>query len=145
MTQLQAFDASATALQSELLSRVVAGPMMNQGETLEQTTVANANNGTALNLLPGTSHAWYADMSYTIGRMRLVEQDLAGQVVGSARALHSNAERTAAETGGLALLALLLVLLITVLIARSMLGPLRRLRKAPWTSRKPGCPPRSVS
>ncbi len=128
-TQLQAFDASATALQSELLSRVVAGPMMNQGETLEQTTVANSNNGTALNLLPGTSRAWYADMSYTIGRMRLVEQDLAGQVVGSARALHSNAERTAAETGGAALLALLIVLLITVLIARSMLGPLRRLKE----------------
>jgi signal transduction histidine kinase len=128
-TQLQAFDASATALQSDLLSRVVAGPMMNQAETLEQSTVANANNGTALNLLPGTSHAWYADMSYTIGRMRLVEQDLAGQVVQSARALHSNAERTAAETGGAALLALLLVLLITVLIARSMLGPLRRLKE----------------
>ena len=128
-TQLQAFDASATALQSGLLSRVVAGPLMNQAETLEQTTVANSNNGTALNLLPGTSHDWYADMSYTIGRMRLVEQDLAGQVVRSARALHSNAERTAAETGGAALLALLLVLLITVLIARSMLGPLRRLKE----------------
>jgi signal transduction histidine kinase len=128
-TQLQAFDASATALQSELLSHVVAGPMMNQADELEQTTVANANNGTALNLLPGTSHAWYADMSYTIGRMRLVEEDLAGQVLGSARALHSNAERTVLESGGLALLALLLVLLITVLIARSMLRPLRRLRE----------------
>jgi signal transduction histidine kinase len=79
--------------------------------------------------LTGTSHAWYADMSYTIGRMRLVERELAGQVVGSARALHSNAERTVLETGGLALLALLLVLLITVLIARSMLGPLRRLKE----------------
>jgi signal transduction histidine kinase len=139
-TQLQAFDASATALQSELLSRVVAGPLMNQGETLEQTTVANSSNGTALNLLPGTSHAWYADMSYTIGRMRLVEQDLAGQVVGSARALHSNAERTAAETGGVALLALLLVLLITVLIARSMLGPLRRLKEGALDIAETGLP-----
>jgi len=127
--QLQAFDASATALQGGLLSHVVAGPLMNQADTLEQSTVANVSNGTALHLPPGTSHAWYADMSYTIGRMRLVEQDLAGQVVGSARALHSNAERTVAETGGAALLALLLVLLITVLIARSMLGPLRRLRE----------------
>jgi signal transduction histidine kinase len=139
-TQLQAFDASATALQSDLLSHVVAGPMTNQAESLEQTTVDNAANGTALNLLPGTSHAWYAEMSYTIGRMRMVEQDLAGQVVGSARALHSSAERTVLETSGLALLALLLVLLITVLIARSMLSPLRRLKEGALDIAETGLP-----
>jgi signal transduction histidine kinase len=139
-TQLQAFDASATALQSELLSHVVAGPMTNQAESLEQSTVADAANGTALNLLPGTSHDWYTDMSDTIGRMRRVEQDLAGQTVGSARALHSNAERTVLETGGLALLALLLVLLITVLIARSMLGPLRRLKEGALDIAETGLP-----
>ncbi len=128
-TQLQAFDASATAPQGELLSRVVTGPMMAQADELEQSTVADASNRTTVTLFPGTAHSWYQDMSYTIGRMRLVEQDLAVQVVQSAQALHSNAARTVLETGGAALLALLLVLLLTVLIARSMLGPLRRLKQ----------------
>ena len=103
---------------------------MNQAETLEQTTVANTDNGTALNLGPSASHAWYTDMSYTIGRMRLVEQDLAGSIVQSAQgAAQQRASAPLLETGGAALLALLIVLLITVLIARSMLGPLRRLKE----------------
>jgi signal transduction histidine kinase len=128
-SELESFNASATAPESQLLSRTVSGPLMNQAETLEQTTVANTDNGTALNLGPGASHAWYTDMSYTIGRMRLAEGTLAGSVVRSAQALRSSAERTVIETGGAALLALLIVLLITVLIARSMLSPLRRLRQ----------------
>ncbi len=128
-SDLTLFNASATAPESQLLSHTVAGPLMNQAETLEQSTVANTDNGTSLNLGPSASHAWYTDMSYTIGRMRLVEQQLAGSIVQSARALRSSAERTVLETGGAALLALLIVLLITVLIARSMLGPLRRLKE----------------
>ena len=139
-TQLQAFDASATALQGELLSRVVTGPMMADADELEQSTVAEASNRATVTLFPGTSHSWYADMSYTIGRMRLVERDLAGQVVGSARALHSSAERTVLETSGVALLALLLVLLITVLIARSMLSPLRRLKEGALDIAETGLP-----
>jgi signal transduction histidine kinase len=139
-TQLQAFDASATAQQSELLSRVVAGPMMDQADELEQSTVENASSRNTLTLFPGTSHSWYADMSYTIHRMRLVEQVLAGQVVRSARALHSSAERTVLETSGLALLVLLLVLLITVLIARSMLSPLRRLKEGALDIAETGLP-----
>jgi len=139
-TQLQAFDASATALQGDLLSRVVTGPMMADADELEQSTVADASNRATVTLFPGTSHAWYADMSYTIGRMRLVERDLAGQVVGSARALHRSAERTVLETSGVALLALLLVLLITVLIARSMLGPLRRLKEGALDIAETGLP-----
>jgi signal transduction histidine kinase len=129
-SDLESFNASATAPQSQLFSRAVAGPLMNQAETLEQTTVANTANGTALNPGPGAGRAWYTDMSYTIGRMRLVEQDLAGSVVQNAQGLRGSAERTVLETGGAALLALLLVLLITVLIARSMLGPLRRLKES---------------
>ena len=128
-SDLALFSASATAPQSQLRTRTVAGPLVNQAQSIEQVAVANTNNGTALSLGPGAGHAWYADMSYTIGRMRQVEQQLAGSVVSSAQALRSGAVSTVLQTGGAALAALLIVLLITVLIARSMVRPLRRLKE----------------
>ena len=99
-SDLTLFNASATAPGGPVAQPTVAGPLMNQAETLEQTTVANTDNGTSLNLGPSASHAWYTEMSYTIGRMRLVEQQLAGSIVQSAHALRSSAERTVLETGG---------------------------------------------
>ena len=82
-------------------------------------------------------------MSYTIGRMRLVN-GAGGRIAGQARALH-RVRRGRSATAAVAAAALIIVLLVTVLIARSLVGPLRQLKAGASTSRKPGCPPKSMS
>jgi signal transduction histidine kinase len=69
-------------------------------------------------------------MSYTVGWMRHAEQQLSGWIPTYAQALRQDAERSAITTGGAALAALALILLATMIIARSMVRPLRRLKAA---------------
>lgn len=71
---------------------------------------------------------YYGDMSQTITRMRSVEVGLASAIVARAQALQhgarQSAEFTAAVTGGV----LLLVLIAALIVARSLVEPLRRLQ-----------------
>ncbi len=71
---------------------------------------------------------WFSDNSVVLDRMRKVETQVAGDVVTRARDLEDAEQRNAIITAGLILLLLLLVLGLTVVIARSMVTPLRRLR-----------------
>jgi hypothetical protein len=71
---------------------------------------------------PGLDAAtWYGDMTTTIGDTRKVADQLAGQITGQANTLKSNAAKTLLLTST-AVLALLLVLLISAVLAR----PLRK-------------------
>ena len=71
---------------------------------------------------------WYSTMTDTIARMRSVEQQVAaGIVAGASRSSRARGSRqvlTAAVTGAV----LLLVLLLTFIVARSLVDPLRRLQ-----------------
>ncbi|MER5648936.1 nitrate- and nitrite sensing domain-containing protein [Streptosporangium sp. NPDC002524] len=71
---------------------------------------------------------WFSDNTVVLDRMRKVETQVAGDVVTRARDLEDAEQRNAIVTAGLILLLLLLVLGLTVVIARSMVSPLRRLR-----------------
>ena len=76
----------------------------------------------------GAPLLYYNDMTDTIKRMRSVETRLGSVIVTRSQALEAgarqSAEFTAAVTGGV----LLLVLLATILVARSLVEPLRRLQ-----------------
>jgi signal transduction histidine kinase len=125
-SDLASFMTSATLGQSQALSNTVAGPPVDQAQAMEQAAVVTGSRGAGLS--PVLRGPWSADMTYTVARMRLDEQQLAGSVVTQARALHQGAERSALLTGLAALVVLVIVLMITVLIARSMVRPLRTLR-----------------
>ncbi|GAA3099324.1 histidine kinase [Streptosporangium carneum] len=71
---------------------------------------------------------WFSDNSFILDRMRKVETQVAGDVITRARELEDTEQRNAIIASGLILLLLILVLGLTVLIARSMVLPLRRLR-----------------
>jgi signal transduction histidine kinase len=124
------------------------------GTTGTQGTPANGGKGTgknkpapppapmtlvkyACNLSPSTTNGvyckgaagiWYTDMTGTLGKIQSVEQQLASQIVTRSQALEhgarQSAEFTAAITGGV----LLLVLIATIIVARSLVEPLRRLQ-----------------
>jgi signal transduction histidine kinase len=69
-------------------------------------------------------------MSYTVGWMRQAEQQLAGWITAYAGSLQQSAMRSAMITGGAALAALAVALLAALIMARSVVRPLRRLEAA---------------
>ena len=126
-TDLASFETSATLGDTQILDNTVAGPRVDQARALEQRAIVIGQSGGMLNLGP-TSRQWYADMSYTIDRMRLAERQLANSIARQAQALHQGAMRSLLLTAGAAAAVLIFVLLATLIIARSMVRPLRQLK-----------------
>ncbi len=67
-------------------------------------------------------------MSATISQMRGVESQVVGSIIAQSRALRRGADRSALVTGIVVLSTLVLLLILTAIIASSMVRPLRRLR-----------------
>ena len=122
---LALFRSSATAEQSWALARTLASPLAQQATAVEQRSTA-AGDGT-LALGDRAGEQWQAGMSYTVGWMRDAEQQLADWVTTYAGTEQSDAMRSAVIAGSAALAGLLLVVLATVLLARSLARRLRRL------------------
>jgi signal transduction histidine kinase len=123
---LASFQTSSTLAGLQAFTDTVAGAPVDQATAMESSAIVTGGTGGELD--PRTAGAWSADMTYTVGRMRLAEQRLTRSIAGQARAAHSGAERSALLTGAAALAVLLLVLLATVIIARSLVRPLRLLK-----------------
>jgi len=123
---LASFNTAATLGERQAFDNIVAGSMVDQARALEQHAIVAGSTGGTLGA--GVSQQWDADMFNTVARMRLAERQLAASIVAQARVLHQGAERSAVLTGAAALAVLIFVLLATVIIARSMVRPLRLLK-----------------
>jgi hypothetical protein len=121
---LSQFQTSATVGQQQLFSNAVPPAAMDQDQVLEQLAVDVANPQD-VGVSPGQ---WYSSMSGTIGRMRGVEQRLAASVVAQSLSLEQGAEGAAVLTAILSAGLLLLAGAATIIVARSMVRPLRSLR-----------------
>ena len=127
-SDLVSFRSSATPEQTWALTGTLAGSVPRQARALEQrATVAGPG---ALALGARASQQWRAGMSYTVGWMRHAEQQLTGSITSYAQALQRGAVRSAIITAGAALIALVLVFLATLIIARSIVRPPRLLEAA---------------
>jgi signal transduction histidine kinase len=128
-----AFDATATPAEQSYFSRVVAGPLVRQAVDIEQYVVSTGSLDIGNGALNISAHDapdhWYSAMSGTIDRMQTVELGVAGNLVARAQVLQRGAERSALLIGILAAAILILVLLATFALARSLVLPLRRLRE----------------
>jgi len=127
-SDLAVFRGSATPEESWALTDTLAGPLAGQARAVEQRATAAGSDALAVG--PQASQQWQAGMSYTVGWMRHAEQQLAAWITGYAQDLQRSAMRSALITGGAALAVLILVLLATMIIARSMVRPLRRIEAA---------------
>jgi signal transduction histidine kinase len=129
---LAAFQTSATLRQSQRFSDTVTGPLVDAAQSMEQEA-ALRGAGTAP-LVVGTtagtsgSRQWYSAMSDVINRMRQVEKDEVSSIIAQSHALERGAARSALLTGAVVLLVLILVIIVTAMIGRSLVRPLRRLR-----------------
>ena len=125
---LQAFDLSATAAQREQWDNNVSGSFVylapsqeQQAETLQTTNHSLGGDTT-------NAAGFYDAMTTGIGHMGLVERSLATDVINQANALRSSAVRSAILIGIAVLLLFGLALVLTMMVVRSMVRPLRRLR-----------------
>jgi signal transduction histidine kinase len=125
-SDLASFDTSATLGESQAFANTVAGTQVDQAQTLESGAIVTGTSGGQLD--PALSHPWYVAMSGTVDRMRTAEEQLVSSIVRQARQLHQGAAGSARLTAVAALVVVLVVLLITVIIAQSLVRPLRRLK-----------------
>ena len=125
---LQAFNLSATAAQREQWDNTVSGSFVylapsqeQQAETLQATTKSLSGDSI-------TAAGFYDAMTSGIGQMGSVERSLATDVINQANSLRSSAVTSAILVGIAVLLLFGLALLFTMMVVRSMVRPLRRLR-----------------
>jgi signal transduction histidine kinase len=105
----------AAALQESLALALLPG-----ASSAHPLTPANARTLSAANV----NH----DMSFTIGKVRQVADELSGNISTLADTSRTNASTDLLVTSLVTLLLLLLVLLVSIVVARSLIRPLRKLR-----------------
>ncbi len=131
-SELQAFRSSASLAQRQLFEDTVVGTKIDQAKDLRQRVISAATQSNGL--LPASLSSGQAlalvrsSMTAMIDQIRAVETKMAAEIHQASEDNQADA-RTSTITDAAATVALLLlVLLITVVMARSLVRPLRRLQ-----------------
>jgi signal transduction histidine kinase len=132
-SDLSAFRKSATSAERAEFDSTVTGSKVDQAEFLRTLVLDRANAGQSLTELDHTTRdetrEWFDAVSQSIDRMRQVETKLTSEIVARSASLKDD-EQQRAIIVGIAVAALLIaVLLFTTGVARSLVRPLRRLRR----------------
>jgi signal transduction histidine kinase len=126
-TQAQQDAFLSTVAGSEVDTAQLLGNFINQAQNLQDVHLLNPE-GTATFTAAAAPDVWYHSMTDLTNRMRTIELQVGGAIVARSQMLESGARQSAvlaaAVTGGV----LLLVLIATFVVARSLVEPLRRLQ-----------------
>jgi signal transduction histidine kinase len=127
---LQQFDVSATPAQLAMYNQfVTSSSLVDYASRYEATAVDFEQTGQKLTAAPVTAtQAFDAFTTGPIASLSVVEQRLVADTVNRASSLRNKAILTASGVGAAILVVLLLALLLTTVVGRSMVRPLRRLR-----------------
>jgi signal transduction histidine kinase len=124
-SDISQFTESALPSQTSLYHDTVSGGPVELADEYEQQAVTNT---TSLSSIDVTEGAWYSAMSGEILKIRSVENNLVAGAVGRASALRRSAIINAIAIGAAVIIVLILALMLTSLVGRSLVRPLRRLR-----------------
>ncbi|WP_283134206.1 sensor histidine kinase [Rhizohabitans arisaemae] len=131
-TELARFRSEAEPADLRFFDATVNGPQVNQTDAIRALVLNRVRAGTPVrDIDPRRTDdvkVWFDVSTATLDRVRAVEERLTTSVVAAVRDLQSGETRGALVIGGLTVALLLLVLAITVGVARSLVRPLRRLR-----------------
>jgi signal transduction histidine kinase len=119
---------SSSLTEAQQFNNVVSGPDIDAAEAIEQNALVSGDSNAPLIQPSGGPQAWFTDMTQELTTLRQVEGDILQSSVTQAATLQQDSESSERLTAIIVLILLVLVLAITVLIARSMVVPLRRLR-----------------
>ena len=127
---LQAFNTSSTVDQRQLWQNSVSSSFVYQANSEESQAISTAQaNNNSLATDSTSADDWYGAMKNAINsQMGSVEQTLGSQAKARADSLRTQALITSGAVGLAVLLVLALALALTVVVGRSMVRPLRRLR-----------------
>ena len=134
-SDIASFRSSATAEESSALTQTLASLQARRAQAVEARAIAAGNGPLALG--PQASQQWSAGMAYTVGWMDHAQQQLAEWITADAQSQQRSATRSAIVTGGVALAILVLILLGTLLAARSWVRRRRRLDTLALESAEP--------
>jgi len=124
LAALQRFRSAATPSQVGSYDAQVNGQAVLAVKRLEDSITADQNS----TKLTADAEQWYSAATTYMQAIRGVESGLLDQVVSTTRDLRSDAQRQAITTGVIIATILVIAFLTSLLIARSMIGPLRRLQ-----------------
>ena len=128
-SNLASFNTTASIAQRNLWNNSVARSFVFEANAQETQAISIQAQTGKLTTDLTTVDTWYGSMSNEIdSQMGSVEQALSAQISSRAASLHKSALTAAIVVGAAVLLVLALSLFLTVLIGRSMVRPLRRLR-----------------
>jgi len=119
---------SSALTEFQQFNNVVAGPDVDEAQSIEQDAIIDGDNGTSPTASGSDAATWFSDMTTTMADLRQVEGNELDSITAQASTLHSDAEGSEVLTGAVVLLLLLIVLVVTIIMARSMISPLRKLR-----------------
>jgi signal transduction histidine kinase len=130
---LSDFIGSTDTAEQQNFNNTVSGPQVDLAASEEKLAISDAGKTPPVSLTQQhvnfTATDWYNNMAVTIGDVRKVAAQLTGDITARAGTLSSNATRDLVETSILTLVLLALVLLTSTLVARSLIRPLRKLRR----------------
>jgi signal transduction histidine kinase len=126
------FNTSTSAAGRQEFSNTVRGPQVAHAASQEATAESLAASDPALSLTAKDGNlnaaSWYANMTVTIDRTRNLVAQLNAAITGRAETLRSQAAQSLLVTSLITVALLLLVLAVSLLVARSLIRPLRKLR-----------------
>jgi HAMP domain-containing protein len=120
---LSEFQATATPEQRDVFVQTVVGPEVQRAKELQATVVATEGNGQ----LTVDPDQWWAVTTAEIDLLHQVEQRLGIAAVSRSRSIERSANSRAAADSAAVLAVLVLAAGLSLLVARSMLRPLRLL------------------
>jgi signal transduction histidine kinase len=121
---LSEFQATATPAQRDLFVRTVVGPEAQRAKELQADVVATEGNG-KVSVDPDQ---WWSASTAEVDLLHQVEGQLGNQAVSRSKAIERSANWRAIEDSAAVLAVLALAVGLSLLVARSMLRPLRVLR-----------------
>ena len=128
------FKASVDLAEQQNYTDTVTGPPVDQAANQESLALALLPGASSAHpLTPANARILAAanvnnDMSFTIGKVRKVADELTGNISTLANTSRNNATTGLLVTSLVTLLLLLLVALVSTIVARSLIRPLRKLR-----------------
>ena len=126
------FDASTDTAEQQFYSNTVSGAQVDiasSNEILAQQLAQSQPSVPLSRLNPQLqAGSWNRDMGLTVSDTRTVADDLVSKISDRAAALRSQATTDLVVTSIVTLLLLLLVALVSTVVARSLIRPLRKLR-----------------
>ncbi len=134
VVDLANFNASVDLAEQQNYSNTVTGPPVDSAATQESLALALLPGASSAHpLTPANARTLAAanvndDMSFTIGKVRQVADELTGNISTLANTSRTNASTGLLVTSLVTLLLLLLVALVSTIVARSLIRPLRKLR-----------------